>query len=267
VNATISRASTDVWRSVKSAFEREEAKRSSSNKSGTGTSNSTTVTTTWRSSSSSNKATPTSTTTTTTTTSAITGSNTDLEEGSSEHLFENGLSEAVTDFEEALLRTRPQSKILSYEIPDTQKFHTFPRIKAASALRDPILSSFPGSVDVAAGNVNAHGNNASSSSSSNLFSHHHHHHHHRRGGGSSTSGSTSVSTVIMKDATKFSSASTVKVSERAVTDVLSLFSFHSRRRRRHSFVCFSLRGPPQQFQISFSLNFQKKLQFSPRNFT
>ncbi|CAL8115644.1 unnamed protein product [Orchesella dallaii] len=49
-----------------------------------------------------------------------------------EDILGNGLSEAVTDFEEALSRTRPEARNLSYSIPDSQKFHTFPRIKPAS---------------------------------------------------------------------------------------------------------------------------------------
>lgn len=49
-------------------------------------------------------------------------------------LLGNGLSEAVTDFEEALSRTRPEARTLSYSIPpDSHKFHTFPRIKASGA--------------------------------------------------------------------------------------------------------------------------------------
>lgn len=55
------------------------------------------------------------------------GSNT-----SHDDILGNGLSEAVTDFEEALSRTRPEARTLSYSIPDSKKFHTFPRIKPTS---------------------------------------------------------------------------------------------------------------------------------------
>ncbi|ODN00504.1 KN motif and ankyrin repeat domain-containing protein 1 [Orchesella cincta] len=57
---------------------------------------------------------------------------TSLSSTSYEDILGNGLSEAVTDFEEALSRTRPEARYLSYSIPDSQKFHTFPRIKPAS---------------------------------------------------------------------------------------------------------------------------------------
>ncbi|XP_035714306.1 KN motif and ankyrin repeat domain-containing protein 2 isoform X2 [Folsomia candida] len=106
---------------------------------------------------------------------------------SSELLLENGLSEAVTDFEEALQRTRPQSKILSYEIPDSQKFHTFPRIKTP-ALRDPVT-----------------GTTSNLTAVSNIFSNR------------ATSGSTSTnsaSTVVMRDSlVRHSSMEMVKRSQ------------------------------------------------------
>ncbi|CAG7695983.1 unnamed protein product [Allacma fusca] len=43
--------------------------------------------------------------------------------------LESSLQAAVKDFEDALNRTRPLQRTLNYEIPDSQKFHTFPRIK------------------------------------------------------------------------------------------------------------------------------------------
>jgi len=89
---------------------------------------------------------------------------------------ENGLNEAVTDFEEALLRTRPSSRLLSYEIPSSHKFHTFPRLKSTS-LRDSINIS---------DNLN----------DSNYLSNR---------GSSGTSSTTTTSTVIMKEITENSS--------------------------------------------------------------
>lgn len=50
--------------------------------------------------------------------------------------LENGLQAAVKDFEDALSRTRPVHRYLNYEIPDSQKFHTFPRIKAPVIAKD-----------------------------------------------------------------------------------------------------------------------------------
>lgn len=118
---------------------------------------------------------------------------------SSELLLENGLSEAVTDFEEALQRTRPQSKILSYEIPDSQKFHTFPRIKTP-ALRDPVT-----------------GTTSNLTAVSNIFSNR------------ATSGSTSTnsaSTVVMRDSlVRHSSMEMVKVRERSKKNCVAMAKF------------------------------------------
>lgn len=99
---------------------------------------------------------------------------------SQDDILGNGLSEAVTDFEEALSRTRPEARTLSYSIPDSQKFHTFPRIKPTTN-KD---SHLPDSASIGL------------MSAANCFSNK----------GSTTS--TSASTVIMKEVTTTSQKQT-----------------------------------------------------------